>query len=85
MEEDNKIFDECVAELSKESRAELNKMVENIQDNIRLQRIGRRASGLGEQGAKEIIISLIRNGFLPITNTTEALELQRRMNQWGQV
>jgi hypothetical protein len=83
MLDDYKIYDECVAELSKESRNELSKMCESIQDNLRLKRINGRPIGLGEIGAKELIVCLIRNGFLPMENTEEALELQRRMNQWG--
>lgn len=85
MEDDYKIYDECVAELDAESRATLNKMVENIQDNLRARRRSLRPTGLADKGAKEIIVSLIRKGWLPLTNTEEYAELQKRMAQWGQV
>jgi predicted glycosyl hydrolase (DUF1957 family) len=81
METDFKIYDECVAELSKESRNELNAMVDSIQDNLHAKRL--RPTGLGGHGAKEILICLIRAGFLPLANPEEAIELQRRMGEWG--
>ena len=83
MEDDYKIYDECVAELSKDARTELDAMVEDIQNNLRARRRNLRPTGLGEKGAKEVIVCLIQAGFLPVPKTDEDREVQRRMSQWG--
>lgn len=82
MQSDAKIYEECFKELSKEGQAELTQLKQTIVDNFRINP-HRTLSTLGPIGAEEIIVALIRKGYLPLGKSPEMTELQRRMSQWG--
>jgi hypothetical protein len=72
MIDDDKIYDECVAELSPEAQADICELKKILEDKLTAKRMRQVVTsfakkipmGLGEKGLKELIIVLIKQGYL---------------------